>query len=122
MKTTTVIIQTTPDGQEHRTDLTPVCDYMERLAGRMEANQYFTDGKHQHEVLRTLTETQLLHLASQLTHEVERYAKLWASSFTKEHIQLVEQMQSMREIASKAGMDLWPQLEGPNSTGKQKVC
>jgi hypothetical protein len=87
--------------KEEIIDLTPVETYESLL---------YTNSPELFGLANSMTKSQLLHLVSLLTQETNRLNRLFNYSFTKKHLELVQQMHEFKRLAKEQNLELWPEL------------
>lgn len=109
MKSKTVVFIEDRDGSRE-VDLGPV----EGLVEAVEKN--WREGKFSYPedwfvVLRESNPDQLRHLAAHLLSLANENARLYHSAFTKKHVELVQDLHKLRDLAKVQGLELWPEMD-----------
>lgn len=103
-----IVIVTDENGQRV-IDLTRI----EALVATMQDNWrkgVFTYPDGWFEILKESDADQLQHLSSQLMGLAAESARLYAHSFTKSHVKLVQDLHELRDAAKAQGEMLWPEM------------
>jgi len=100
-----MIIQTDDDGSIIQWDDEPV----NALALRAEHGEY--DFAEDYKLIKSFDRRQLISLACQLAQGCHTLARLREASFTKSHVDFVQQLNAIRDAAKKAGYELWPEMD-----------
>lgn len=92
------------NGKEESYDLSPVMNLIDRASEGKPSPQEF-------EKLTTLNESQLRHMASIALATIRHLSRLYQSSFSRSHVDLIKTIHNLQDIAAKENLDLRPEVK-----------